>query len=198
MKKSERTKQFIIEQAADLFNKKGIAGTSVDEVLQAAKVAKGCLYGHFQSKDELACASAEYLLDKLMVRRKNAMDPKTTAFEKLVAYIEINSNPVDDTYISGGCPILNFAVDADDTNEAIKGKVQSVINATLKMLSGIIKDCVKAGELSTDIHAEEMSVKIFSTIEGAAMISRVTGSPIPMKNAIRSLKKELATYELRK
>lgn len=196
MKKSERTRQFIIEQAADLFNGKGIAGTSIDEVLQSAKVAKGCLYGHFQSKDELACASAEYLLDKVTGHRNRLMQEQKTSIGKLTAFIEMNANPLDESFMRGGCPILNFGVDTDDTNPAIKEKVGSVISQTVKMLTGIIKEGVKGGELSSAINAEEMAVKMFATVEGATMMSRVTGSPLPMKTAVKAIKKELSAYSL--
>ncbi|MCF6407926.1 TetR/AcrR family transcriptional regulator [Chitinophaga filiformis] len=196
MKKSERTRQFIIEQAADLFNEKGVAGTSIDEILQASKVAKGCLYGHFQSKDELAYASAAYLLDKLTTHRNRLMQEQTTAIGKLTVFAELNANPLDSSFIHGGCPILNFAVDSDDTNPAIKEKVQSVVSQTIKMLAGIIKEGVKAGELSPSINADEIAVKLFATVEGATMMSRVTGSLLPMKTAVKAMKKELATYSL--
>ncbi|UPK72510.1 TetR/AcrR family transcriptional regulator [Chitinophaga filiformis] len=196
MKKSERTRQFIIEQAADLFNEKGIAGTSIDDILQAAKVAKGCLYGHFQSKDELAYASAEYLLDKLTTHRNRIMQEQPTAMGKLTAFAELNANPLNGSFIHGGCPIMNFAVEADDTNPAIREKVRSVISQTIKMLTGIIKEGVKAGELSPSINADEIAMKMFATVEGAIMMSRVTGSSLPMKTAVKSMKKELSSYSL--
>ncbi|SHN30522.1 TetR/AcrR family transcriptional regulator [Chitinophaga sp. CF418] len=196
MKKSERTRQLIIEQAADLFNEKGIAGTSIDEILQAAKVAKGCLYGHFQSKDELAYASAEYLLDKLTTHRNRLMQEQKTSIGKLTAFAELNTNPLDGSFIHGGCPILNFAVDSDDTNPAIREKVRSVVSQTVKMLAGIIKEGVKTGELSPSINADEIAVKMFATLEGAIMMSRVIGSPLPMKTAVKAMKKELSAYSL--
>lgn len=196
MKKSERTRQLIIEQAADLFNEKGIAGTSIDEVLQAAKVAKGCLYGHFQSKDELAFASAAYLLDKLVTHRNRLMEGQSTSVGKLIVFAEFNANPLDESFIRGGCPVLNFGVDTDDTNPAIREKVKSVISQTIKMLTGIIKDGVKAGELSPTINADEMAMKMFAMVEGATMMSRVTGSPLPMKTVVKAMKRELATYSL--
>ncbi|QHS63795.1 TetR/AcrR family transcriptional regulator [Chitinophaga agri] len=196
MKKSERTRQMIIEQAADIFNEKGVAGTSIDEVLQAAKVAKGCLYGHFESKDELACASAEYLLDKVTHRRNNLLQQHKTAVDKLIAYAEMNPNPLDDTFIHGGCPILNFGVDTDDTNPAIRQKVQGVIKTATRHLALIIKEGVTAGELSPDIHPEEFAIKLFATMEGAFMMSRVMGSPIPMKTAMKAMRKEIINYSL--
>ncbi|RZK05397.1 MAG: TetR/AcrR family transcriptional regulator, partial [Flavobacterium sp.] len=45
MSKSEQTKQFIIEKAAPIFNKKGFAGTSMNDILEATGLAKGGVYG---------------------------------------------------------------------------------------------------------------------------------------------------------
>lgn len=196
MTKAERTRQTIIEHAADLFNEKGIAGTSIDEVLQAAKVAKGCLYGHFQSKDELAYACVDYLLLKQANRRNLAMAQCESAVEKLLVFIELNPDPVNKSYIRGGCPILNFGVDADDTNEQIKERVKTAVTSIMKVLTDVIKDGMKAGEISSEISAEEFAVKLLTMVEGATMMCRVMGSPMPMKMAIRAMKKELAEYSL--
>ena len=196
MKKSERTRQLIIEQAADIFNEKGVAGTSIDEVLQAAKVAKGCLYGHFQSKDELALASAEYLLDKVANRRTNLLQQHKTSVDKLLAYAEMNANPLDNSFVHGGCPILNFGVDTDDTNQPIREKVQSCMKATTRNLTTIIKEGITAGELAPEISPEELAIKLFAITEGAFLMSRVMGSPLPMKTAIKAMKKEIISYSL--
>jgi hypothetical protein len=124
------------------------------------------------------------------------MQEQTTTIGKLTAFAEVNANPLDGSFIHGGCPILNFAVDSDDTHPAIKEKVRSVVSQTIKMLAGIIKEGVKAGELSPSINADEIAVKMFATVEGATMMSRVIGNPLPMKTAVKALKKELATYSL--
>ena len=47
MTKAENTKQRILETAGPLYNAKGINGTAIDDVLDAANVTKGCLYSHF-------------------------------------------------------------------------------------------------------------------------------------------------------
>src|SRR5262249_30599325 len=54
------SRERIVERAADLFAERGIAGTSVDEVLAAAKAGKGQFYHYFRSQDELAAAAVGY------------------------------------------------------------------------------------------------------------------------------------------
>jgi TetR/AcrR family transcriptional repressor of nem operon len=46
-----------VERAAGLFAERGIAATSVDEVLAASGAGKGQFYHYFRGRDELAAAA---------------------------------------------------------------------------------------------------------------------------------------------
>ena len=59
--KAERTKQFIIEQATPIFNSKGIAGTTIDDILAVTKMAKGGIYGNFENKEGISIASVDFI-----------------------------------------------------------------------------------------------------------------------------------------
>lgn len=194
MSKAERTKQFIIEQAAPIFNEKGIAGTSIDDVLHAAKVAKGCLYNHFENKEALSNETADFLLKKITGRIGAVMGKETSAKAKIYAYLDFSKNPLD-TFIEGGCPILNMAVEADDNNPAIKQKVRDTMVAGQKMFSAVLKEGIKNGEFTDALDPEEFAFKLFTAIEGATVVCRVLDSVKPMLSLIRNLKKELAGFE---
>jgi len=62
MSKGEATRQRIVEAAAPLFNQRGFAGCSMQDVLDATGLEKGGLYRHFGSKEELAAESFTYAL----------------------------------------------------------------------------------------------------------------------------------------
>src|ERR1700722_8888899 len=63
--KAERTRQFIIEKTAPIFNKKGYAGTSLSDITAATGLTKGSIYGNFADKDEVALAAFDYNIGKL-------------------------------------------------------------------------------------------------------------------------------------
>lgn len=50
MSKAERTKQFIIEKTAPIFNAKGYMGTSMNDIMNATGLTKGSIYGNFETK----------------------------------------------------------------------------------------------------------------------------------------------------
>ena len=54
MRKGELTRQRIIAQAAPIFNQRGFAGCSMQDLMEATGLEKGGLYRHFSGKEELA------------------------------------------------------------------------------------------------------------------------------------------------
>jgi len=78
-----RTKRKIFEISMDLFAKKGYDATSVEEITAVVGVAKGTLYYHFSSKEEIF----NFLVEEGMKLLKNSVEIKTskveTATEKL-------------------------------------------------------------------------------------------------------------------
>lgn len=193
MGKAARTKQHIIEKAAAIMNVKGISGTSVEEVLDSAKVARGCLYGHFKTKEDLAVASAEYLLETFKEDRLSYTGTDISAKTRIFSYLSGQQHPLKNP-ITGGCPILNLATEADDTNPHINKLIKKNIDSYLEFFKEILEEGIAAGEFSEDLVPEEFALKIFTTIEGALMVCQVKNSKKPMLVVIDSLKKELSGY----
>lgn len=193
--KGERTRQFIIEQAAPIFNSKGIAGTTIDDILAATKMAKGGIYGNFENKEAISIASVDFLFGKMSARAYAVMSKEKTAIKKLFAFIDLRKNPLQ-PFIEGGCPILNFGVDADNTNPTVKKKVRAMIEGSMKGFISILKQGIANGELSDKLNPEEYCLKVLVMLEGATLVSRVTDSVKPMHTVIKMLKAELKAFEI--
>ena len=195
MTKSERTRQFIIEQSAAIFNTKGIAGTSMSDIMNATKMAKGGIYGHFESKEELSYAIVDYNLNKICEALKQAVGKGGTAKEKLFAYLDVFKNPVQFP-VDGGCPILNFGVEADDTNQIIKEKVKNMIETAQTTAAAIIKQGIKAGEFKDSFDAKAFSILMFTVIEGGTLIGRVLNTNSQMTTVMKMLKQLITANEV--
>ena len=192
MKKAENTHRHIIEKAAPIFNIKGIAATSVVDVTKAANVARGCLYGHFESKDELAYACVDYLLQSATEGIIAAMDRKTSAFGKIVAFLD--TNKPERPMLVGGCPLMNLSTEADDTNPVIKKKLRSSIDHHIRIFTDVLKHGVISGEFSSELDVDDFSLRMFCSIKGAVVLGGIKNSPAIMKSITQSVKKELESY----
>ncbi|WEK70291.1 MAG: TetR/AcrR family transcriptional regulator [Candidatus Chryseobacterium colombiense] len=193
--KAEKTKLFILETASPLYNEKGISGVSIDDVLEATKLTKGCIYGHFNGKEDLSEQVIEFSLKKISAKVGTIIAKGKTAKEKIFLYLDFYKNPID-TYIAGGCPIFNTAVEADDNFPIIKKKVAAVLLASYKDISQILKGGIEGGEFSDKLNADVFAFKMLSAVEGGLVLSRTMDSQKLMIELIKDLKKELEQYLL--
>lgn len=193
--KSEKTRLFIIEQSAPLFNTKGIAGTAMSDIMSATKMAKGGLYGNFESKEDLTYAIVDYNLQKLVSLLEQAVEKAVTAKEKLFAFLDVFKKPVLFP-VEGGCPILNFGVEADDTNPVIKEKVKNIIEAAQGKAAAIIRQGIKGGEFKETLDAKAFSILMFTVIEGGILIGRVLNTNSQMAIVIKMMKELIEAQEV--
>lgn len=193
MGKAERTRQFIIEQAAPLFNQKGIAGTTINDVMQATKMAKGGLYGHFESKDDMSLAIVDHLLGKLANKASSVVAREKTARLKLFALLDFYSDPLK-PYCEGGCPLVNFGVEADDTNPELKKKIGDRMLDTQKYITAIVNQGIADGEFHAGFDGLTFGIRMFAAMEGGTIVCRVLGNTQQMRVIINSLKAEIDSH----
>lgn len=193
--KAERTKQFILETAAPIFNRKGISGANIDDVLDATQLTKGCLYGHFENKEDLALQVADYMLHNNAEKLMMNISRGKTAKAKVFAYLDYYKDPLE-THIKGGCPVFNMAVEADDNNPAIKEKVAGVLRQGQELFVSILNQGIASGEFTDKLDAVGYAFKAVAAVEGAVVLCRTMNTAKPMHGLIKSLKAELESYAL--
>jgi TetR/AcrR family transcriptional repressor of nem operon len=190
MTKAERTRQFIIEKSAPIFNTKGVAGTAMSDIMEATKLAKGSLYVHFESKEELSYAAVDYNLNSLAEKIQAAISKHKTAKSKLFALIDFLGDPLNPPIV-GGCPMLNFGMEADDTNPVIKYKVNKLINTAQNLVAITAQQGITDAEFKSSWNIKEFAIKAFAMIEGGILISRMSDSTDQMKVIVTMLKKDI-------
>jgi TetR/AcrR family transcriptional regulator, transcriptional repressor for nem operon len=193
--KAERTKQFILETAAPIFNQKGISGANIDDVLAATKLTKGCLYGHFEGKEDLALQVVDFMLKTNGEKMLSTISKGKTAKAKVFAFLDFYKDPLN-TYLKGGCPIFNVAVESDDHFPAIKEKIAGVIRRGQEIFVGVLKQGIEDGEFSDKLDPAVYAFKAVAAVEGAVIMCRSMNTAKPMASLLKNLKAELESYAI--
>jgi len=186
--KAERTRHFIIETTAGIFNTKGYAATSMSDITEATGLTKGSIYGNFENKEEVALAVFDYNYNKVWSLTQQQIQAATTYYDKLMVFASLYSE-YGNCFPDGGCPILNTAVEADDTHPQLKEKAAAAIQKWKKTIEDIIKKGIQAGEFKEGLDHSQMALSMIALIEGGIMISKTT-------NSLGSLKKVLSTVAM--
>lgn len=191
--KAEKTKQLILETAGPIFNQKGISGANIDDVLDAAKVTKGCLYGHFQSKEDLSLQVVDFLLDNNQKKILETISKGKTVKAKVFAFLDFYKDPLD-THIEGGCPLFNIAVESDDNFPEIKKKVAATLRQGQELFVRLLQEGINNEEFSNELNPAVYAFKAVAAVEGGLVLCRAMNTAKPMQGLIKSLKSELESY----
>ncbi|ABA22103.1 transcriptional regulator, TetR family [Trichormus variabilis ATCC 29413] len=187
MSKGEETKTRILQQAAELFNQQGYAGSSISDIMRVTGLQKGGIYNHFHSKDELALQAFDYAIASISKHYRMALRSKRHAIERVQALIQVFSSFAENPPITGGCPLLNTAVESDDTHPALRERTQQAMNSWLNMIRRIIQTGIERGEIQPHVNTEEIATIIVATLEGAIMMSQLYDDTIYMQRAVNHL-----------
>lgn len=176
LSKADRTRQFIIETTAGIFNMKGYAGTSMSDITEATGLTKGSIYGNFGNKEDVALAVFDYNHSKVTSIILQRINAAKTYHDKLMVYAQVYDQFTRGNFPAGGCPILNTAVEADDTNSLLKDRAAKAIQQWKKRVEGLIQGGIDAGEFKSGLDIPRLALSIIAMIEGGIMISKATNS----------------------
>jgi AcrR family transcriptional regulator len=177
-----------VTEAAALFNIRGFAGTSMSDVSSATGLEKGGVYNHFASKDDLALAAFDYaaglIVDRLTAELRARGDGLAQLNAMLDLYAELGMQP----FVRGGCPILNTAVEADDTHPRLRDRAREVLGRWLQSVTQAVEAAVADGQLRADIDARGVAATIVAGIEGGMMVTRLYGDESWMRAIVAQLR----------
>ncbi|MBI5371002.1 MAG: TetR/AcrR family transcriptional regulator [Sphingobacteriales bacterium] len=184
LSKSERTRQFIIEKTAPVFNEKGFAGTSVTDLTKATGLTKGSIYGNFADKDAVAVAAFDFNFNRVTEYMKARILAKDNAVDRLLAYPAVYRDFLRIPFLKPGCPILNTSTEADDTHPLLKEKAASALAFWKKSIENQVMRGISRGEIRKDVSPATVAVIMMSMIEGAIMQAKVTGRATELRIAM--------------
>jgi TetR/AcrR family transcriptional repressor of nem operon len=193
MNKAERTRQFIIEKAAPIFNVKGYTGTSLSDMTEATGLTKGSIYGNFADKDEVALACFEHNWKMVRESIQAEMDRFPNYRDKLLVYPEAYSNSKKFVFQRGGCPVLNTTVEADDTHPGLRALAGQALMNWKERLTGLIEAGKAKGEFKPTVVSEQAALTIIALLEGMIVVSKGTGNPGYGKAVLNSLRELINT-----
>lgn len=189
MSKAERTRQFIIERTASIFNKKGYAGTSLSDLTEATGLTKGSIYGNFKNKEEVAAEVFDYNSAKVRNQVQERIQKAKTYHDKLLVYAQVYHSFSRGDFPAGGCPILNTAIDADDTNPLLKDKAAKAVVRWKTRIETLVTEGIEAGEFKPGVDITEVALSMIALIEGGIMIAKVTDTPANLDTVLKRVNK---------
>lgn len=180
MTKGERTRRRIVEAAAPVFNRQGFIGASLRDLIDATGLEKGGIYNHFGSKEQLAAEAYDYAMTRVTEALARSQDDATDAIDRLSRMIRAFAGNARKPAVEGGCPIMNTAIEADDTHPELRDRARESMTLWHRLVGRIVKDGKADGTLAADVDPYALASTITGSLEGALMLARLYDDPAHM------------------
>lgn len=176
----------MLDSAITLFGNRGVAATSLRDVVAHSGASRGSIYHHFPGgKAELAedaTRRAGDLMARLVTKIVDSADP-VAAVEAMVDHW---SRVLLDSDFGTGCPVAAAALSPDDTSAA-----RDAAGVAFSTWEQALAEALVDRHLPPAAAADRATL-IVSAIEGALLVSRARRTDAPLRAVGRELVRHLA------
>ncbi len=166
-KRTEKTRQHILDVASNLFYHRGIRTVGVDTIVEEADIAKMTLYNHFHSKDDLVtaymkkeCEAWEQWLCRII-----RLSDKTAEEKILLIFDELEELLSSPDY--KGCPTINGFVQIGEQEHPAQKIIGEHMDEVRKLL------CHFVDEMGFK-NPKDTADSVYMMIYGAKVLSMIT------------------------
>lgn len=166
--KGDLTRQKIIAKSMQLFSLKGYFNTSISDIVKAAGLTKGGLYGHFRNKEEIWYAVYEECVRvwKSVVFQgvKDISDP-LARIERVIA--NSMKNYLGGGVFEGGCFLCNSLVDLAGQSPTMSHHVLKGFQSFAELLRRWLAEAEQMGMLREGLPLQEIANFLVISLNGA-------------------------------
>jgi AcrR family transcriptional regulator len=191
-RRGRASRERIVERAAQLFAERGIAATTVDEVLAAAGAGKGQFYHYFSSRDELAVAAVGHRCAQVVAGLTEALGDVSSlagleqALAGFTAGFEQTGMP--------GCPIGTLAAEVAGRNEDARVQAAAGFHAWERLLADALERMRRSGELRADAEPAVLATGLLASIEGGMVLSQARKDMASLRVAVEAGLAQVRTH----
>ena len=176
--KGRATRARIVQVAAALMFERGVAGTSTEDIRDAADVSNSQLYYYFADKKDLIRAVIMYQTEQVLaVQRLSPLD----SFEALQAWRDLLIDLQVQRDCRGGCPIGSLVSELADIDEAARA---ALVTGFARWESAIRDGLVamrERGDLRDDADPDRLALATLGALQGGLLLTHTRRDITPLR-----------------
>lgn len=177
------TRDRIVRAAADLMHVSGVAGTTMDQVIEASGTSKSQLYHYFADKEALVAAVIRLQAAKVMQRQEPYLE-QLSSLAGLRRWRDVVVKVVAERHGAYGCEIGSLVSEVADRSEPARILLDATLRTWESYLSAGLSRMQERGELPSDLDPDELATGIMAAYQGGYLLSQASHSPRPLALAL--------------
>jgi AcrR family transcriptional regulator len=191
-RKGAQTRERIVVAAAELMFERGVAGTTVEDVRQAAGVSTSQIYHYFSDKDALIRAVIAFQSDTI-VGGQEPMFARLDTIDGLRAWRDFLVDHQRKLGCRGGCPIGSLGSELAEINDVARADVAA---ALLRWESGVrlgLRAMAAKGRLDPSADPEKLATTTLAALQGALLLTQMQRDSTPLEVALDTVIDHIAS-----
>ncbi|MHA6622360.1 TetR/AcrR family transcriptional regulator [Pseudonocardia sp. DLS-67] len=177
------TRDRIVRAAADLMHVNGVAGTTMDQVVEASGTSKSQLYHYFDDKDALVTAVIKMQAARVMERHEPHLE-QLSSLQGLRRWRDAIVRFVDERHGAHGCEIGSLASELTDRSEPARILINATFQNWESYLAAGIRRMQDRGQLDASADPAELATGIMAAYQGGYLLSQAARNARPMALAL--------------
>jgi TetR/AcrR family transcriptional repressor of nem operon len=191
-RKGRATRSRIVAAASELMFLRGVAGTSTDDVQQAAGVSTSQIYHYFRDKTALVRAVIAYQTEQILDAQQPLLG-RLDSMDALRAWRDLLVDLQRERQCEGGCPIGSMAGELSETCPEMR---PDLVEGFGRWEAGI-RDGLRAmhdrGDLKAEADPDELALATLAALQGGLLLTQVRRETAPLEAALDTVLNHIAS-----
>jgi TetR/AcrR family transcriptional repressor of nem operon len=178
-RRGRATRERIVGAASELIGERGVADTSLDDVIECAGVSKSQLYHYFEDRTALLRAVVAHNADGVLtdLRPLSSWSAIRTWFDSLVA-LQVERDA------RGGCPIGSLTGQLAETDERARLALADSFDRWKEVLREGLLAMQADGKLHRAADPDALATVTLAAIEGGLLLAQAKRDPAQLELAL--------------
>jgi AcrR family transcriptional regulator len=185
-RKGAETRERIVGAAAELIFERGVAGTGMEDIKEAAAVSSSQLYHYFADKQALIHAVIAHQSDAVLAAQEPLLG-KLDSLDALRAWRDQAVAIEKQLQCKGGCPIGTLAGELAEADPEARADIAAGFARWEGAIAQGIDAMHERGELPAEVDPDRLALALLAAHQGGLVLTQVRRDPVPLEAALDAM-----------
>ena len=182
-RKGQATRDRIVEAAAGLMFRQGVAGTTTEQVQAAAGVSASQIFHYFVDKRALVRAVIAYQADAVLTAQQPLL-ATLDSMDALRAWADLFVRLEEQLEHVGGCPLGSLGGELAETDAAARQDVERGFARWEEAIRDGLRAMYARGDLRRSADPDELALALLTALEGGLLMTKIRRDPAPLRTVL--------------
>jgi len=182
-RKGQATRDRIVEAAAGLMFRQGVAGTTTEQVQAAAGVSASQIFHYFADKRALIRAVIAYQAEAVLAAQQPLL-ARLDSMDALRAWADLYVSIEEQLKYEGGCPLGSLGSELAETDAAARQDVERGFARWEEAIRDGLRAMYARGDLRRSADPDALALALLTAVQGGLLMTKIRRDPAPLRTVL--------------